>query len=85
MELQNQADSQWKLLVDNDLTGKQEMVAATKAATQAYAKSLLRSRTELILAVGSDGNVAMSTSPVAYQGNESRGLPGWPWHGALTW
>jgi class 3 adenylate cyclase/HAMP domain-containing protein len=74
MELQNQADSQWRLLVDNGLTGRQEMVTATKAATEAYARSLLRSRTELILAVGPDGSVAMSTSPVVYQGDEQQGL-----------
>jgi adenylate cyclase len=74
MELQNQADSQWRLLVDNGLTGRQEMVTATKAATEAYARSLLRSRTELIFAVGQDGAFTMSTSPVAYQPGEQEAL-----------
>ncbi len=61
-ELQDQARSQWNLLVDNELSAKPEMVAATKAAVQGYAQSILRSPTEAILAFDSTGKVAMSTS-----------------------
>src|SRR5271157_3518759 len=63
-ELQNQAESQWRLLVDNNLTGKPEMVAATQAAVEGYARSIVKSSTELILAVGPQGTVQMSTSDV---------------------
>ena len=38
-ELQKQAESQWSLLVKNNLTGNPEMVAATHAAVQGYASS----------------------------------------------
>ncbi len=74
LELQNQAESQWRLLVDNNLTGKPEMVAATKAAVEGYARSIVRSRTELIVAVTADGTLAMSSSPVSYQAGEQQSL-----------
>jgi class 3 adenylate cyclase/HAMP domain-containing protein len=74
LELQNQAESQWRLLVDNNLTGKQEMVAATQAAVEGYARSIIRSRTELIAAVRADGTVAMSTSPVTWQAGEQQAI-----------
>ncbi len=73
-ELQAQAESQWRLLVDNDLSDRPEMVAATKAAVEGYARGLIRSPTELILAVGSDGAVAMASAPVSYQGAEQEAL-----------
>ena len=49
-ELQNQAESQWRLLVDNNLTGRPDMVSATQAAVEGYARSIVRSATELIAA-----------------------------------
>ena len=61
-ELQNQAQSQWNLLVENNLSTKPEMVAATQSAVQGYAQSIIRSPTEVILAFDQSGNVAMSTS-----------------------
>ncbi len=73
-ELQKQAESQWSLLVQNNLTGNPEMVAATHAAVQGYASSLIRSATELILAVGEDGAAAMSTSEFSWQAGEKEAL-----------
>jgi len=69
-ELQTQAESQWRLLVDNNLTGKPEMVSATQQAVEGYARSIVRSATELILATGPDGAVRMSTSDVTLQPRE---------------
>ena len=71
-ELQNQAQSQWRLLVENNLTDKPEMVSATQAAVEGYARSIVRSATELIVAVGEDGVVRMGTSAVAWQGGSRR-------------
>jgi adenylate cyclase len=73
-ELQNQAESQWGLLIDNNLTGKPEMVSATQAAVLGYGKTIIRSQTELILAVTEDGSVVAGTSAVAYQGGEQAAL-----------
>ncbi|MGO9412865.1 MAG: adenylate/guanylate cyclase domain-containing protein [Spirochaetia bacterium] len=63
-ELRKQAESQWSLLVQNNLTGQPDMVSATKAAVEGYARSIIGSSTELIVAVGPDGAVAMSTDTV---------------------
>jgi class 3 adenylate cyclase/HAMP domain-containing protein len=63
-ELANQAQSQWGLLVENNLADKPEMLAAAQAAVAGYARSILRSQTELILALDPSGAVVMSTSPV---------------------
>jgi len=73
-ELQNQAESQWGLLIDNNLTGNAEMVSATQAAVLGYAKTILRSRTELILAVSEDGSIVGGTAEVAYQGGEKEAI-----------
>ena len=75
-ELQKQAESQWGLLVQNGLTGNPEMVAATHAAVQGYANSLIRSPTELIFAIDETGEVAMSTSAFAWQAGEKEELAG---------
>ncbi len=69
-ELQNQAESQWKLLVDNNLSTNQEMVDATKAAVEGYAGSILTSPSEVIAAFDAEGNIAMSTSDMTLLGNE---------------
>src|SRR5208283_3931282 len=75
-ELQNQAESQWRLLVDNNLTGKPEMVSATQAAVEGYARSIVRSATELIVAVGEDGGIRMSTASITWQGDEQKVVAG---------
>src|SRR5512136_1212021 len=54
-ELEKYATSQWGLLVENKLTGRPTMVAATQAAVQSYANSLVRSPTEVIFALDEQG------------------------------
>ncbi len=73
-ELRNNAESQWSLLVENGFTTRPEMVAATKSAVESYARSLVRSRTEIIFAVGPDGSVAMASAPVRPSPAESARL-----------
>jgi class 3 adenylate cyclase len=73
-ELQDNAESQWGLLVENGFTTRPEMVAATKSAVQSYARSIVRSPTELIFAVGRDGAVAMASAPVSPGAAESSRL-----------
>ncbi len=69
-ELENQAQSQWGLLVENNLSDKQEMIGATRAAHRGYAASILRSPTEVILAMDKDGNLAMATGDIKLQPDE---------------
>ena len=84
-ELQNRAESQWRLLVENNLTEKPEMVEATRGAVGGYARSITRSATELILAVDETGALAMSSSDVElrWPGSGKRWRP-WPRRGART-
>jgi adenylate cyclase len=63
-ELKNYAASQWTLLVENGLSGEQEYVEVSKAAVESFARSLVRSPTELILALAPGPVVAMSTAEV---------------------
>jgi adenylate cyclase len=78
-ELEKQAESQWGLLVANKLTDRPEMVAATQAAVDGYARTIIRSPTELILAVAIDGTVTMSTAePAASAPGKA---PASPWVG----
>jgi class 3 adenylate cyclase/HAMP domain-containing protein len=73
-ELSDQAQSQWGLLVTNNLSAEPEMIAATQTAVQGYAQSIIRSPTELILAFDKSGNVVMSTSNVTVQPAERAAL-----------
>ncbi|MGA2762413.1 MAG: adenylate/guanylate cyclase domain-containing protein [Spirochaetia bacterium] len=75
-ELRKQAESQWSLLVSNNLTERADMVSATKAAVEGYARSIVGSPTELIVAVGEDGAVAMSTASVELTDAEKEALAG---------
>jgi class 3 adenylate cyclase/uncharacterized cupredoxin-like copper-binding protein len=75
-ELQNQAQSQWGLLVENNLSLQPDMIAATQAAVLGYAQSIIRSPTELILAFDQSGAVVVSTSAVTVAPGEEEALRG---------
>jgi adenylate cyclase len=63
-ELTSYAATQWNLLVENSLTGQEDYVAVSKSAVASFARSLIRSDTELILAVETGGEVALQTGDV---------------------
>ncbi|HVO38591.1 MAG TPA: adenylate/guanylate cyclase domain-containing protein [Spirochaetia bacterium] len=73
-ELRKQAESQWTLLVQNNLTEQAEMVSATKAAVEGYARSIIASPTELIVALDTAGTVGMSTDTVRVLPGETPAL-----------
>ncbi len=73
-ELRKQAESQWTLLVQNNLTEQAEMVSATKAAVEAYARSIIASPTELIVALDTAGSVTMGTDTVQVLPEETAAL-----------
>jgi adenylate cyclase len=73
-QLENQAQSQWGLLVENNLADKPDMIGATKAAVRGYAQSIIRSPTEVILALDQGGSVEMSTSELALRPGEQPAL-----------
>lgn len=73
-ELKNYAASQWTLLVENGLSGDPEYVEVSKDAVQSFARSLVRSPTELVLALEPEMTVAMSTSEVVISPMEADAL-----------
>jgi class 3 adenylate cyclase len=73
-QLRKHAESQWTLLVENGLTGRAEMVEATREAVASYAANLATSATELTAAFGADGSVAMATGDLALVSGEQEGM-----------
>ncbi|MBN2551445.1 MAG: HAMP domain-containing protein [Spirochaetales bacterium] len=63
-ELKNYATTQWNLLVENQLDSRPEYVEVSKTAVASFARSLIRSETELILALDEEGRIAMSTAAI---------------------
>ncbi len=73
-ELQKYADSQWNLLVSNNLTDRPEMVQASQAGVETFAASIIRSQTEVIIAFDKSGKIAMSTKPITIKPDERQTL-----------
>jgi adenylate cyclase len=64
-ELNKYMESQWNLLVTNELNENEEFLEVTKSAIEGYAESVIRTETELIFAVSVDGEprLELSTDP----------------------
>jgi len=73
-ELLSYASSQWSLLVANGLAGNEEFVRASKDAVRSFARNMVRSATEVILAVDSDGEVVMDTEEIEILPEERQSL-----------
>jgi class 3 adenylate cyclase/HAMP domain-containing protein len=63
-ELEKYAENQWTLLMENNYAGRPDMVTAAQNAVEVYARSIILSGSEVILALDDEGNIAMGTSPV---------------------
>ena len=83
-QLENYAESQWNLLVENDLSEQPEFVEVSKLAVESFARSVIRSDTELILAVNDDG-LAMATGEVRLSALELQTLAGMRAAGEEGW
>ncbi len=73
-ELLSYASSQWSLLVSNNLVGNEEFVEASKDAVQSFARNMVRSSTEVILAVDAGGKVVMTTGKMEPAADETENL-----------
>jgi adenylate cyclase len=73
-ELEKYAASQWGLLVENNFTEKPTMVAATQAAIESYAGSLVRSPTEVIFALDERGAPVMKSGELDIRPEEQPAL-----------
>jgi class 3 adenylate cyclase/HAMP domain-containing protein len=84
-ELRNFAETQWRLLEENRLTGSEEFLAASKSAVESFARSLVRSESELVLALDSSGALALQTSEAGIGEGELARLAGLAAVGATGW
>ena len=66
-ELEKYADNQWNLLIENNFSGRPDMVDAAKNAVMLYGRSILLSDTEIIFALDDEGKTAMAVSPLERQ------------------
>jgi adenylate cyclase len=73
-DLRNYLESQWALLLSNGLQDRPEYVAAAQKAALSYAGTLIGAPTQLILAVDSQGRLAMSTSGMELSARDSATL-----------
>ncbi|MCA1949379.1 MAG: adenylate/guanylate cyclase domain-containing protein [Treponema sp.] len=63
-ELENYANSQWNLLVDNGFVGRSDMEQAAQTAVQSFGRSILRSSTEAIFAMDNKGSLALQIGAI---------------------
>jgi class 3 adenylate cyclase/HAMP domain-containing protein len=73
-QLASYADSQWNVLEQNGLASRPEFVDLAKAAVASFARSMVRSPTEVILALEADGRPAFLTSDALPKADETAGL-----------
>lgn len=64
-QLSQYMEGQWRILVENDMNQRQDMVHAAQAGIEAYARTLLLTDSELVFALDAQGNVVMATAKVA--------------------
>jgi adenylate cyclase len=84
-ELQKYADSQWNLLEANQLTGRSEYVTAAQSAVLSYARTIVRSETELIVALDPEGEIALASGEVVLSEAERERLLGYIEAGTTGW
>ncbi|WP_319475632.1 adenylate/guanylate cyclase domain-containing protein [Marispirochaeta aestuarii] len=70
----NYARSQWDLLLNNGFNSDPEFVAAAKEAVSSFAGTIIRSDTELILAVDRTGSPVMATRKIELSPAEQESL-----------
>ena len=73
-ELQKYTENQWELLREYNFASRPDMIEAAKMAVENYARSIILSDTESILALDNSGSLVMSTSAVALLPGESETL-----------
>ncbi len=84
-ELQSYANGQWSILTDNQLAENAAFVDATKSAIASFARNMIRGETELIMAVDSDMNIAVSTADITLSNTEKERLSADIEAGLLGW
>jgi len=73
-ELEKYVQGQWNLLVENGMSQRPEMVAATQAGILTFAQGLQRSPTEAIIALDENGNMVLKTANISASPEETKVL-----------
>jgi class 3 adenylate cyclase/HAMP domain-containing protein len=73
-QLSQYMDGQWRILVENQMSSRQDMVQAAQAGIESYARGLLLSDSELVFALDAKGTVVMATGKVEILDAEKRAL-----------
>ncbi|MDR2521156.1 MAG: adenylate/guanylate cyclase domain-containing protein, partial [Spirochaetaceae bacterium] len=73
-ELENYAENQWSLLVENGYADNENMIAAAKSAVETYAATLAINPTEDIFALDKTGAMVMQSGELAGTGEECAAL-----------
>jgi class 3 adenylate cyclase/HAMP domain-containing protein len=73
-ELEKYVQSQWSILVDNDLVNRTDMVQAAQAGIEVFARSIIRSETELIFALDASGEQALASGDLQLAADEAEAL-----------
>ena len=73
-ELDKYAENQWNVLLENELVGNPDFVNISKSAIESFAVSLIRSSTELIIALDGDGDIVMVTQDIEIKPEEKARL-----------
>ncbi len=84
-QLVTYADGQWNLLNANGLEATPAYLEASKAAIESFAKSLVRTPTETIFALGLDGSAAIRSGELRASPGEMEALRGLAAAGASGW
>jgi class 3 adenylate cyclase/HAMP domain-containing protein len=73
-DLKKYAEGQWDLLLENNFTGRPEMIEAAKKSLLFYSQSIILSDTEVILSMDDEGKIAMSTSSLEISQTEKESI-----------
>lgn len=69
-QLEEHLYSQWDLLVRNGFAAEPEYLEASRLTATSYAQSIVQRESELVFAVGGDGNISFSTREAAFSESE---------------
>ena len=72
--IEQYADNQWSLLVENNFAGRPDMVEAAQTAVEIQAGSIVTNSSERIMAFDRGGNLVMSSGPIEPSGAEIEAL-----------
>ncbi|MDR2485952.1 MAG: HAMP domain-containing protein [Treponema sp.] len=73
-EITNYADGQWNLLVENNAAGDPFMEGAAKQAVENFSQGILRSDTQVIFALDTQGDLVMQAGPISPSEEERKAL-----------